>query len=181
MQSSWATTNGMINFAGGRPHTATVADSDTPAHVELSSVAAAVGGRSVGQGQELCDLPPRHVPPMEAALTEQSAAVAEWLASNFSSFELSPASMWLVAWYERLEGWWLATPYQSQLQSCLPALGLHLAARFDHTLRQWAQRAGLHARVSTDVEPSAASTSDCEWLRMRLGFVAEAPHRQIRI
>lgn len=115
----------------------------------------------------ICVLPPRHVPPLEAALTEQRAAVIHWLASNFSAeppSAESAESIWLASWYERVDGWWIATSYRSELQSCLPALALHLAERFHSAWRSVSRGGGANWPPPVGSPPPVSYGPECEWV-----------------
>ena len=48
---------------------------------------------------------------------------------------LEQTAAWFERWQDRLEEWWLLTPFQDEMSSCIGALGLHLASRFEAALR----------------------------------------------
>ena len=65
-------------------------------------------------------------------------------------------SAWFSEWRERLECWWIATPYQAGLQACMGALSLAVARSFQAAL------GGSRAAQPGDV---AAAESGCEWVQ----------------
>lgn len=62
---------------------------------------------------------------------------------------------WFNEWRERLECWWVATPYQAGLSTCMSAFSLALAQRFQGAL------GGSRAAQPGDVAPAEAG---CEWV-----------------
>ena len=72
---------------------------------------------------------------------------------------------WHDEWRQRLGCWWIAlpNPTQSQLRSCLGALGVHLGARLE----------GLMERIGRAPSPQSAPPIPelgCEWLQSEDGF-----------
>ena len=71
-------------------------------------------------------------------------------------------SSWFDEWGAKIEAWWLATPFQSELGACTGALGLHLLSRFELALRAWRQATG--GGDAGAPPPAAAAEAGCELL-----------------
>lgn len=71
--------------------------------------------------------------------------------------EMKPPSeqAWWEEWGERIECWWIATPYRAPLQACFGALSLTLAQRFEQL---------IHPRGSRTVQPTPQVADGCEWI-----------------
>jgi|TARA_B100000513_G_C11877706_1_gene178143 hypothetical protein len=69
---------------------------------------------------------------------------------------------WWSEWNERLDDWWIATPYRQGLQACMGALSLHLANRLDTLFRSW--RALHFWKPDTASQPPRDLGENCEWV-----------------
>lgn len=74
---------------------------------------------------------------------------------------------WFSEWRERLECWWMAlpAPTQSELGTCIGALGVHLGSRFDDF--RAARDPSKQSRATSSRWADAAEgalTPGCEWL-----------------
>ena len=58
---------------------------------------------------------------------------------------IADEASWSREWIDRLDCWWVATPFQAGLSACMGAFTLHLANRFDTAFR--ASQASLTAPV----------------------------------
>lgn len=78
-----------------------------------------------------------------------------------AEMESCPAelSSWFDDWHEKVNAWWLATPWQSQLDACTGALGLHLLSRFDLALRAW-----RGATASAAPPPAPVGEAGCDFV-----------------
>lgn len=73
---------------------------------------------------------------------------------------------WWSEWNEKLDGWWLATPYRDGLQACMGALGIHLADRLHFLYRSWRALHFWKADAGSASAPPAAKAlgENCEWI-----------------
>lgn len=81
-----------------------------------------------------------------------------------SSAATGTQEVWLSDWRELLECWWIALPVptQTQLGSCMGALGISLASSLDAS---WRVANGARSFETPQPEPL---TSGCEWVGERL-------------
>lgn len=71
---------------------------------------------------------------------------------------------WLEAWRERMQLWWVATPYKKALESCMGAFGIHLAERFDMATRL-KQTFGVASAPPAAQQQRPVDSEQCEWLK----------------
>lgn len=62
---------------------------------------------------------------------------------------------WWDEWGQRLECWWITTPWKAAMQACYGALGVHIARRFKHF---------MHPRGPSLGQSEAAAEPGCEWV-----------------
>ena len=118
----------------------------------------------------------------EAKLAQLADELDEWCPLNLDAHlngdvgvEMSDASTmgdsamesWLAEWHERVQRWWLATPYQEGLDACFGSLSLHLVSRLELFLKERFGRSGTGSpslKSQAETQRPIGSEGDCETL-----------------
>lgn len=82
--------------------------------------------------------------------------------------ELERLESWMARFKTKLNGWWLATPFQDGLKSCLGALSLLLSSRLAQAYGRFQALLGIRAVAAPPPpRPVGAADERCEWVTER--------------
>lgn len=89
----------------------------------------------------------------------ESGEIGEIVRRALADSAVADGGAWHAEWTRRFSCWWISLPRlsQSQLGSCMGALGLHVGSRLE------AAAAASQLRLGTSA-PAAQSEPGCEWL-----------------
>ena len=92
-----------------------------------------------------------------------TCAAEDFSAVGTADMDSGSMDEWQEQWRERIEEWWLMTPYQQQLGACMGALSLHLGSRWSAILTALQRSLGANA-IAAPPPVAAAAESGCEWV-----------------
>ena len=96
---------------------------------------------------------------------------------------LGGEAQWGEAWQRRLECWFMTLPgpTQTQLGSCVGALGLHLASRLDAAWRASQSRLGLPSETGGARAAAGVAEPGCTWVNEAASLPQLPPFPELRL